>query len=94
MKRFRRKKLPILVTAWTACFRSEAGAAERTRAAFSASTNSRKSSSQVHASEKSYEEHEALTRNAEVHSPETWLHYRTMLLFHRRYGCFRENLRP
>ncbi len=74
-------KLPILVTAWTACFRSEAGAAGRdTRGILRQHQFQKVELFKFTHPEKSYEEHEALTRNAETILQKLGLHYRTMLL--------------
>jgi seryl-tRNA synthetase len=74
-------KLPILVTAWTACFRSEAGAAGKdTRGILRQHQFQKVELFKFTHPEKSYEEHEALTRNAETILQKLGLHYRTMLL--------------
>jgi len=75
------EKLPILVTAWTACFRSEAGAAGKdTRGILRQHQFQKVELFKFTHPEKSYEEHEALTRNAESILQKLGLHYRTMLL--------------
>jgi seryl-tRNA synthetase len=75
------EKLPIYVTAWTACFRSEAGAAGKdTRGILRQHQFQKVELFKFTHPEKSYDEHEALTRNAEVILEKLGLHYRTMLL--------------
>ncbi len=75
------EKLPILVTAWTACFRSEAGAAGKdTRGILRQHQFQKVELFKFTHPEKSYEEHEALVRNAETILQKLGLHYRTMLL--------------
>jgi seryl-tRNA synthetase len=74
-------KLPIFVTAWTACFRSEAGAAGKdTRGILRQHQFQKVELFKFTHPEKSYEEHEALTRNAETILQKLGLHYRTILL--------------
>jgi len=74
-------KLPIQVTAWTACFRSEAGAAGKdTRGILRQHQFQKVELFKFTHPEKSYEEHEALTKNAETILQKLGLHYRTMLL--------------
>jgi seryl-tRNA synthetase len=74
-------KLPINVTAWTACFRSEAGAAGKdTRGILRQHQFQKVELFKFTHPEKSYEEHEALLRNAETILEKLGLHYRTMLL--------------
>jgi seryl-tRNA synthetase len=74
-------KLPIQVTAWTACFRSEAGAAGKdTRGILRQHQFQKVELFKFTHPEKSYEEHEALTRNAEAILQKLGLHYRTVLL--------------
>jgi seryl-tRNA synthetase len=74
-------KLPINVTAWTACFRSEAGAAGKdTRGILRQHQFQKVELFKFTHPEKSYEEHESLTRNAEAILQKLGLHYRTMLL--------------
>jgi seryl-tRNA synthetase len=74
-------KLPIRITAWTACFRSEAGAAGKdTRGILRQHQFQKVELFKFTHPEKSYEEHEALTRNAETILQKLGLHYRTMLL--------------
>jgi seryl-tRNA synthetase len=73
--------LPIHVTAWTACFRSEAGAAGKdTRGILRQHQFQKVELFKFTNPEKSYEEHEALTRNAETILQKLGLHYRVMLL--------------
>jgi seryl-tRNA synthetase len=75
------EKLPIHVTAWTACFRSEAGAAGKdTRGILRQHQFQKVELFKFTQPEKSYEEHEALTRNAETILQKLGLHYRTVLL--------------
>jgi seryl-tRNA synthetase len=74
-------KLPINVTAWTACFRSEAGAAGKdTRGILRQHQFQKVELFKFTHPSKSYEEHESLTRNAESLLQKLGLHYRTMLL--------------
>jgi seryl-tRNA synthetase len=74
-------RLPIFVTAWTACFRSEAGAAGKdTRGILRQHQFQKVELFKFTHPEKSYEEHEALVRNAESILQKLGLHYRTMLL--------------
>ncbi|HUN62050.1 MAG TPA: serine--tRNA ligase [Candidatus Sulfotelmatobacter sp.] len=75
------EQLPIHVTAWTACFRSEAGAAGKdTRGILRQHQFQKVELFKFTHPEKSYEEHEALVRNAETILQKLGLHYRTMLL--------------
>jgi seryl-tRNA synthetase len=75
------EKLPINVTAWTACFRSEAGAAGKdTRGILRQHQFQKVELFKFTRPEKSYEEHESLTRNAEAILQKLGLHHRTMLL--------------
>jgi seryl-tRNA synthetase len=75
------EKLPIHVTAWTACFRSEAGAAGKdTRGILRQHQFQKVELFKFTHPEKSYEEHESLVRNAEAILQKLGLHYRTMLL--------------
>jgi seryl-tRNA synthetase len=74
-------QLPILVTAWTACFRSEAGAAGKdTRGILRQHQFQKVELFKFTRPDKSYHEHEALVRNAETILEKLGLHYRTMLL--------------
>ena len=74
-------KLPVHVTAWTACFRSEAGAAGKdTRGILRQHQFQKVELFKFTHPDKSYEEHEALVRNAETILQKLGLHYRTMLL--------------
>jgi seryl-tRNA synthetase len=74
-------QLPILVTAWTACFRSEAGAAGKdTRGILRQHQFQKVELFKFTHPEKSYEEHERLVRNAETILQKLGLHYRTVLL--------------
>jgi seryl-tRNA synthetase len=75
------EQLPIPVTAWTACFRSEAGAAGKdTRGILRQHQFQKVELFKFTHPDKSYEEHEALVRNAETILQKLGLHYRTMLL--------------
>ncbi len=75
------EKLPIRVTAWTACFRSEAGAAGKdTRGILRQHQFQKVELFKFTHPEKSYEEHEALTKNAEAILQKLGLHHRTVLL--------------
>jgi seryl-tRNA synthetase len=75
------EQLPILVTAWTSCFRSEAGAAGKdTRGILRQHQFQKVELFKFAHPEKSYEEHEALVRNAETILQKLGLHYRTVLL--------------
>jgi seryl-tRNA synthetase len=75
------EQLPISVTAWTSCFRSEAGAAGKdTRGILRQHQFQKVELFKFTHPEKSYEEHEALTRHAETILQKLGLHYRTMLL--------------
>ena len=75
------EKLPIHVTAWTACFRSEAGAAGKdTRGILRQHQFQKVELFKFTHPEKSYEEHEALVGNAETILQKLGLHYRTVLL--------------
>jgi seryl-tRNA synthetase len=74
-------KLPIKVTAWTSCFRSEAGAAGKdTRGILRQHQFQKVELFKFTHPDKSYEEHESLTRNAEAILQKLGLHYRVMLL--------------
>jgi seryl-tRNA synthetase len=73
--------LPINVTAWTACFRSEAGAAGKdTRGILRQHQFQKVELFKFTRPEKSYEEHEKLLADAEVILQKLGLHYRTILL--------------
>jgi len=75
------EKLPIHVTAWTACFRSEAGAAGKdTRGILRQHQFQKVELFKFTHPDKSYAEHEALVRNAESILEKLGLHYRTVLL--------------
>ncbi len=75
------EKLPICVTAWTACFRSEAGAAGKdTRGILRQHQFQKVELFKFTHPEKSYEAHESLVRNAETILQKLGLHYRTVLL--------------
>src|SRR2546421_568796 len=75
------EKLPIYVAAWTACFRSEAGAAGKdTRGILRQHQFQKVELFKFTHPEKSYEEHEAIVQNAETILQKLGLHYRTMLL--------------
>jgi len=73
--------LPVNVCAWTSCFRSEAGAAGRdTRGIKRQHQFQKVEMFKFTQPEKSYEEHEALVRNAEALLQKLGIHYRVMLL--------------
>ena len=75
------EKLPIHVTAWTSCFRSEAGSAGKdTRGILRQHQFQKVELFKFTHPDKSYEEHEALTLNAEAILQKLGLHYRTVLL--------------
>jgi seryl-tRNA synthetase len=75
------ERLPINVTAWTACFRSEAGAAGKdTRGILRQHQFQKVELFKFTHPEKSYEEHEKLVRNAEAILQKLGLHYRVVLL--------------
>jgi len=75
------EKLPMNVTAWTACFRSEAGAAGKdTRGILRQHQFQKVELFKFTHPEKSYEELEALVRNAESILQKLGLHHRTVLL--------------
>jgi len=75
------EQLPILVTAWTSCFRSEAGAAGKdTRSILRQHQFQKVELFKFTHPGKSYDEHEALVRNAETILQKLGLHYRTVLL--------------
>jgi seryl-tRNA synthetase len=75
------EKLPTNVTAWTACFRSEAGAAGKdTRGILRQHQFQKVELFKFTQPEKSYEEHEKLVRNAEAILQKLGLHYRVVLL--------------
>ncbi|MGB9471086.1 MAG: serine--tRNA ligase [Candidatus Acidiferrum sp.] len=74
-------QIPIHVTAWTACFRSEAGAAGKdTRGILRQHQFQKVELFKFTHPDKSYEEHEALVANAEAILQKLGLHYRTVLL--------------
>jgi seryl-tRNA synthetase len=80
-KTMKEEELPVKVTAWTACFRSEAGAAGKdTRGILRQHQFQKVELFKFTHPEKSYEEHEALVRDAETILQKLGLHYRTMLL--------------
>ena len=75
------EKLPIHVTAWTSCFRSEAGAAGKdTRGILRQHQFQKVEMFKFTHPDKSYEEHEALVRDAEAILQKLGLHYRVVLL--------------
>ena len=75
------EKLPIHITAWTACFRSEAGAAGKdTRGILRQHQFQKVELFKFTHPEKSYDELEALVQNAEAILQKLGLHYRTVLL--------------
>jgi len=74
-------QLPIHVTAWTACFRSEAGAAGKdTRGILRQHQFQKVELFKFTHPDKSYLELETLVRNAEAILEKLGLHYRTVLL--------------
>jgi len=74
-------QLPIPVTAWTACFRSEAGAAGKdTRGILRQHQFQKVELFKFTHPAESYQEHETLVRNAEGILEKLGLHYRTVLL--------------
>jgi seryl-tRNA synthetase len=75
------ERLPIHVTAWTSCFRSEAGAAGKdTRGILRQHQFQKVELFKFTHPAKSYEEHEALVGNAEAILQKLGLHYRVVLL--------------
>jgi seryl-tRNA synthetase len=75
------EQLPICVTAWTSCFRSEAGAAGKdTRGILRQHQFQKVELFKFTHPDESYEEHEALVRDAESILQKLGLHYRTVLL--------------
>src|SRR5467141_2066770 len=73
--------LPINLCAWTACFRSEAGAAGKdTRGIMRQHQFQKVELFKFARPEQSYEEHEKLLRDAEIILQKLGLHYRVMLL--------------
>jgi seryl-tRNA synthetase len=73
--------LPIKVCAWTACFRSEAGAAGKdTRGIKRQHQFQKVEMFKFTRPQQSYDEHESLVRNAEAVLQKLGLHYRVMLL--------------
>lgn len=75
------EKLPVRATAWTSCFRSESGAAGRdTRGILRQHQFQKVELFKFTHPEKSYEELESLTQNAETILQKLGLHYRVMLL--------------
>jgi seryl-tRNA synthetase len=75
------EKLPIHVTAWTSCFRSEAGAAGKdTRGILRQHQFQKVELFKFTHPAQSYEELEALVRNAETILQKLGLHYRVVLL--------------
>jgi seryl-tRNA synthetase len=74
-------QLPIYVTAWTACFRSEAGAAGKdTRGILRQHQFQKVELFKFTHPDKSYQEHDSLLQNAETILQKLGLHYRTVLL--------------
>src|SRR5205809_3213697 len=75
------EKLPIRVTAWTACFRSEAGAAGKdTRGILRQHQFQKVELFKFTHPQKSYDELESLVRDAESILQKLGLHYRVVLL--------------
>ena len=87
--------LPMRLTAWTPCFRSEAGAAGKdTRGMIRQHQFSKVELVSITTPDKSLDEHERMTSCAEEVLKRLGLPFRTMLLCHRRHGiCVAENLR-
>src|SRR2546430_11811896 len=76
------KRLPIKACAWTACFRSEAGAAGKdTRGILRQHQFQKVELFKFPHPEKSYEEHEAIVRHAETILPKIGFHYAPLLFF-------------
>ena len=74
-------RLPISLTAWTPCFRSEAGSyGKDVRGIIRQHQFQKVELVKFTRPEQSYEEHEKLTRNAETVLQKLGLHYRVMLL--------------
>jgi seryl-tRNA synthetase len=74
-------RLPIRVTAWTSCFRSEAGAAGKdTRGILRQHQFQKVELFKFTHPDTSYDEHEDVVRNAETILQKLGLHYRVMLL--------------
>ena len=79
--------LPIKLCAWTACFRSEAGAAGKdTRGLKRQHQFQKVEMFKFTRPEQSYDELESLVANAELLLQKLGLHYRVMRLVHRRHG--------
>ncbi len=75
------ESLPLKVCAWTACFRSEAGAAGKdTRGIKRQHQFQKVELFKFTRPDQSYEEHESLVRNVETVLQKLGLHYRVMLL--------------
>ena len=75
------ESLPLKVCAWTACFRSEAGAAGKdTRGIKRQHQFQKVEMFKFTRPEQSYDEHESLVRNAETVLQKLGLHHRTVLL--------------
>ena len=89
------EKLPINVTAWTACFRSEAGAAGKdTRGILRQHQFQKVELFKFTHPEKSYEEHEKLLANAESDFAEAGIALPDNAFVHRGYGiCVGEDVR-
>ncbi len=82
-------RLPISLTAHTACFRSEAGSyGKDVRGIIRQHQFQKVELVKFAHPEKSYEEHEKLTRNAEEVLQKLGLHYRVVALCTGRYGSF------
>ena len=88
-------RLPISLTAYTPCFRSEAGSyGKDVRGIIRQHQFQKVELVKFTRPEQSYEEHEKLTRNAEEVLQKLGLHYRVDGVVHRRHGCvFGENVR-
>ncbi len=89
------QQLPMRVTAWTPCFRAEAGAAGKdTRGMIRQHQFSKVELVSVTTPEQSAEEHERMTRCAEEVLKRLGLPFRTIVLVHRRHGiCVAQDLR-
>ena len=80
-------RLPISLTAYTPCFRSEAGSyGKDVRGIIRQHQFQKVELVKFTRPEQSYDEHEKLTRAAEEVLERLGLHYRRMLLLHRRHG--------
>ena len=81
-------RLPISLTAYTPCFRSEAGSyGKDVRGIIRQHQFQKVELVKFARPENSYDEHEKLTRNAETVLQKLGLHYRMMASVHRRHGA-------